>query len=120
MRIFSLDHVALVVSDLGASCRFYGDQLGLSLITRPAFDFAGAWFALGPAQALHLIMGEPVVCSRSHFALQVASIEEVEEFLRLRGVSYRPPRLRPDGAWQIFVYDPDGYRIELTDCSSRI
>ena len=52
----------------------------------------------------------------THFAVQVGSIEEA--VLRRNGVTYRPRKHRPDGAWQIFLADPDGHLIELTDLSS--
>ena len=61
MKILQLNHVALHVSDLAASCRFYEQVLGVTQIDRPAFDFAGAWYELSPAtpqaprQELHLI-----------------------------------------------------------------
>ena len=37
--------------------------------------------------------------------------------LRRNGVAYRPRKHRPDGAWQIFLADPDGHLMELTDLS---
>jgi len=36
-----------------------------------------------------------------------------ETFLSETGVDYLPRRTRPDGAFQIYVTDPDGYFIEL-------
>ena len=45
----------------------------------------------------------------THFAVQVGSIEEAEAVLRRNGVAYRPRKHRPDGAWQIFLADPDDH-----------
>jgi hypothetical protein len=36
-----------------------------------------------------------------------------EAFFSETGVDYLPRRTRPDGAFQIYVTDPDGYFIEL-------
>jgi catechol 2,3-dioxygenase-like lactoylglutathione lyase family enzyme len=122
MKILQLNHVALHVSDLAASCRFYEQSLELKQIDRPAFDFAGAWYELAPAsqdaprQELHLIARAPenaMPPRERHIALLVESIERAEAHLRSLGVLFQPPKRRPDGALQIFLRDPDGHVIEL-------
>lgn len=123
MTILELNHVAIHVADLDASIAFYRDQLGLEQIPRPAFPFPGAWFRLGDRQELHLIAGREVAAAAyndrrgSHFALQVVSMKETEATLRRNGVTHRPVKRRPDGAWQLFLNDPDGHEIEITDLS---
>jgi len=117
MKIFELNHVAIHVSDVERSCEFYREVLRLEPMKRPAFSFPGAWFRLGPEQELHII-GERVdpVFSHNrgnHYALRVDDLVPWEEHLRGRGVNYRPPKLRPDGALQLFLQDPDGHTIEL-------
>jgi len=117
MTIQELNHVAIQVDDVERSCEFYRTVLRLEPIPRPAFDFPGAWFRLGAMQELHLIgrREQPVVSgSRSnHFALRVDDIEVWERHLLKTGVEFRPKKQRPDGAWQIFLRDPDGHDIEL-------
>lgn len=91
-------------------------MLGLERLPRPAFDFPGAWFRLCKAQELHLIgnrQEELIFLKRHHFALKVQSAKEAEEQLILKGVPFTGPKLRPDGAIQLFLQDPDGYFIEL-------
>jgi catechol 2,3-dioxygenase-like lactoylglutathione lyase family enzyme len=114
--IHELNHVMIRVRDLDASIRFYGEVLGLRRIPRPAFDFPGAWFALG-AQELHLI-GDPDLTPESrqhhHFALRIDDTAVARRELEQRGwLHLRGPKSRPDGAMQLFVTDPDGYMIEL-------
>lgn len=117
MNILQLDHVAIHVEDVAASVAFYGDVLGLPALNRPAFDFPGAWFGLGTGQALHLIGGrdKPVHSSHrgTHFALQVSGLDAWEQRIIQSGATYLPRRVRPDGAQQVFVCDPDGHWIEL-------
>lgn len=117
VRVQQLNHVALSVGNLEASKRFYGDVLGLPEIARPAFAFPGAWFALGPEQQLHLIAdGAPIGAGSSrgdHFALAVPDAAAASGALQSRGVAHRGPGRRPDGAWQIFLADPDGHVVEL-------
>ncbi len=117
MEFQELNHVALLVSDLHRSCEFYLRVLKLQPMPRPAFDFPGAWFRLGKQQELHLIGGSttaPVSGSRSnHFALLTHDIDDWEKHLTSVAADYRPKKRRPDGAWQIFLRDPDGHVIEL-------
>ena len=49
----------------------------------------------------------------NHFALLTDDLDAWEEHLRQQGATYHPPRLRPDGARQIFLVDPDGHYVEL-------
>jgi lactoylglutathione lyase len=118
MIILELNHVALFVADVERSARFYRESLGLPVLPRPAFDFPGAWFRLGAQQELHLIGGRlkgPVDdhSRGGHFALQVADVAATAAELKAKGLVFRGPGWRPDGALQIFLEDPDGHLVEL-------
>lgn len=119
MKFLTLNHIALHVADLEKSIFFYQYILELPVLPRPAFDFAGAWFGLGEAQELHLIAGRQAEVNAgsrgTHFALSVSSIQEAEKFLKAKQVNYQAPKQRPDGVWQIFLEDPDGYCIEICE-----
>ena len=111
-----LNHVMIRVRDLEVSIHFYGEIFGLPRLPRPAFDFPGAWFALGK-QELHLI-GDASLPAMSHahhhFALWVDDPVAARRELEQRGwTKLRGPAPRPDGVTQVFVTDPDGYVIEL-------
>lgn len=117
MQILELNHVALHVQDLEAARQFYREVLRLESLPRPPFDFPGAWFRLGQTQELHLI-GERTAPVQSHhrgnhFALRVDDLDPWENHLRAMQADFRPRKLRPDGAGQIFLADPDGHIIEL-------
>ena len=117
MKIYELNHVAIHVKDVEASCEFYRNVLQLEPMPRPAFTFPGAWFRLGENQELHIIgeRDEPVFAHNrgNHYALRVENLDEWERHFRNHQVEYRPRKLRPDGAQQIFLRDPDGHVIEL-------
>jgi catechol 2,3-dioxygenase-like lactoylglutathione lyase family enzyme len=117
MNTTDLNHVALHVSNLEMSMEFYGKKLGLEEIARPDFDFPGAWYRLGELQELHLIAGRTGAVSSStrgsHFALGVPDMDEAESFLAERGIDNTSRQIRPDGAFQIYIEDPDGYWIEF-------
>ena len=117
MGTLQLNHVAIHVADVPRSVAFYRDVLRLAEIPRPAFSFPGAWFRLGNDQELHLIGDSqyPVVDQHrgNHYALLIDDVEEWERHLAGVGASHLPRRIRPDGAYQIFLTDPDGHYIEL-------
>ena len=109
--------MALHVADVERSCDFYARVLELKRLPRPAFDFPGAWFQLGATQELHLIgeRTEPVTSGNrgNHYALLIDDMDEWESHLNELGIEYRARVTRPDGAFQIFLKDPDGHSIEL-------
>ena len=117
METRELNHVAIHVEDVEKSIVFYRDVMGFEPLPRPAFDFPGAWFRLGQVQELHIIgdRTDPVHSHNrgDHYALEVDSIRDAESELIAKGAAFREPKQRPDGAWQIFLKDPDGHVIEL-------
>jgi catechol 2,3-dioxygenase-like lactoylglutathione lyase family enzyme len=129
VQVRHIDHVTLVVKDVDASRRFYVGLLGMTEVPRPAFPFDGAWFKAG-ATLIHLIReheqsgpaGFPVeVLRRSsrnhHFAFEVDDARAAAERLKAVGVELLDDaKLRPDGAIQVFLTDPDHHVVEL--CST--
>jgi glyoxylase I family protein len=121
LDVESLHHVSLVVTDLERARRFYRDDLGLTEIPRPPFDFPGAWFGIGEAQ-LHLIVhpchktlrGTRAIDSRDgHFALRVKSYRRTREWLSQKGYEMKMNPQSPTGWPQLFITDPDGNVIEF-------
>ena len=117
MTLLELNHVALHVKDVEKSCEFYEKVLRLPRMKRPDFNFPGAWFRLGAHQELHLIGNRKLAVNSNdrgnHYALMVDDMDAWEDFFKENNIEYLPRRTRPDGAFQIYVTDPDGYFIEL-------
>ena len=119
LTISAFNHVALQVSDIERSTDFYANVLDLQEIPIPAFDYPVRWFSLGGNRELHLIgraeKGASTGLRGNHFALEVTDILQAEKHLQTMGVEYMPIKLRPDGARQLFLTDPDGHYIELCE-----
>ena len=131
MKIEALHHVALGVTDLERSRRFYRDILGLEEIARPPFDFPGAWFATGPSQHIHLIVhphstfrtGKALDNRDGHFAVRVPSYRQTVAYLLSKGYRqdaagdpFQRMILQPQataGFPQIYILDPDRNVIEI-------
>eukprot|EP00929_Paragymnodinium_shiwhaense_P069474 TRINITY_DN35032_c0_g1_i1.p1 TRINITY_DN35032_c0_g1~~TRINITY_DN35032_c0_g1_i1.p1 ORF type:complete len:555 (-),score=82.77 TRINITY_DN35032_c0_g1_i1:16-1680(-) len=135
--IESVNHIALIVEDVGRSLSFYTDVMGFQQIRRPNFDRHGAWLTVGNTE-LHLIKGKPVVHSGedlivSHIALDTKRPLEVLEKLIEWDIPFRQNVSVPDPikaranrkedfsssegkVTQFFVRDPDGYYLEICNC----
>jgi catechol 2,3-dioxygenase-like lactoylglutathione lyase family enzyme len=123
-----IQHVGLVVSDLGRSRRFYREALGLEEVPRPPnFTFSGAWFRFGGYE-LHLLAeehttggaGQPDAGGAGaerglthHLAFEVDDLDAACAGLADAGVPLAGgPMPRGDGVTQVFFLDPDGYVLE--------
>lgn len=117
MKSLQLNHVAIHVAEVPRSVEFYRSVLQLEPLPRPAFSFPGAWFRLGIDQELHLIGDAqyPAIAQHrgNHFALLIDDVDAWQQHLKAVGAQHLPRRIRPDGAYQIFLADPDGHFIEL-------
>ena len=122
ITILSYNHVGLAVKDLKTSVAFYREIIGLSPLDVPDNLLSiRRWFKIAPGQELHLLLGRenPVANNdknSAHFALSIPtnSADEIEAFLKEKSVPYHRQK-RFDGAFQIYVTDPDGYVIELNE-----
>jgi glyoxylase I family protein len=121
MTVTTLHHVAVCVTDLARSKRFYAGVLGLVEIERPTLSVEGAWYGLANGQ-LHLIVHPPTRTLRGttdidvadgHLALRISNYDEALAHLQTHGIKVldRPHNATP---WkQIYFTDPDGNVIEL-------
>lgn len=122
IEIQGYNHVGLYVKDLRESAKFYREIIGLKPVDVPDNLVAiRRWFQIAPNQQLHLLLGrnEPVTNNDKnggHFSLTIPkySADKIETFLKEKGLAYVRQK-RFDGAFQIYVTDPDGYVIELNE-----
>lgn len=130
MEIAAIHHVSLTVTDLERSRAFYREILGLAEIARPPFPFPGAWFQVGAAQQLHLIVhtrptfrDKPLDTRDNHVAVRVPGFQDTLDFLHGKG--FREEAAADDpwkmivqpyataGFPQIYICDPDRHVIEI-------
>ena len=140
LKIGTLHHVSLPVSNIKEAREFYRDVLGLEEDPgRPNFPFEGAWFKLGD-RTLHLIVPTPdehptfrtekaIDSHDTHFAIRVPSFSDAIAYLESKGFRQtadrnpvptvadpRPMRVNAAGLAgfpQIYILDPDRNVIEI-------
>ena len=129
MRIL---HTMIRVGNLDLSLAFYTDVLGMKLISRKdypdgKFTLAFVGFGTNPEQAeLELtynwgVESYELGSGYGHIALGVDGIYEVCERIRAAGgkITREPGPMKHGTTVIAFVQDPDGYKIELIEQSSR-
>mgnify|MGYP002623290700 CR=1 FL=1 len=124
MKIQTLDHIALIVKDIEASVKWYEDVIGLKKIYEgqwggvPTFVVVkgtGTGLALFPATTDNPKAkpdGDYLVVD--HFAFRVSGedFEEAKKILPEKGIVIRIAD--HEIAKSIYMFDPDGYQVELT------
>lgn len=113
-------HVALRVSDVSRSKRFYGDVFGMAPVWEP--DDKTAYLSSGSDNlALHQVDdvagGDRRSQSLDHLGFLVASPEAVyaaAEAVRARGERIlQEPRRHRDGSHSFYMADPDGVVVQV-------
>jgi lactoylglutathione lyase len=125
-------HVMLRVGDLDRSIAFYTDVLGMTLLRRKDYAegrFTLAFLGYGPeseATVLELTHNWDTPAyelgtAYGHLALGVDDIHGACDHIAERGGRVvRPPGPMKHGSTVIaFIEDPDGYKVELIQLSSR-
>ncbi len=123
-----LAHVCIGATDLAKTERFYVDLLAME----KAFDFVragqriGFYLRAGESTFIEVFAehGEPDFERPliKHFCLEVEDLEAVIAALQSKGLEISEKKLGGDGAWQAWITDPSGVRIELmqySDSSSQ-
>lgn len=120
-----LNHIALSVSQLERSFRFYQDVIGLDTIPEPFHDKRHVWFAVSEHAHLHLIQNPPPIeipSKNTHLCFSVPDVNTFVSVLKNRKIAFedwpgKPSAIttRTDGIHQIYLQDPDGYWIEIND-----
>lgn len=114
-----MHHVSFAVADLESSKKFFCGVLGLPEDERPAFNFPGAWLAVGDRQ-IHLIADENAgrapgerISRGDHLAMEVDDLNVVKARLRDCGIEFVEGGNERLGMSQAFCSDPDGHTIEF-------
>ncbi|MCD8013266.1 MAG: VOC family protein [Lachnospiraceae bacterium] len=124
MKLSSIHHVAIIVSDYELSRDFYVNKLGFDVVRENYRETRKDWKLDLRCGNIELeIFGEsnppkrvsrPEACGLRHLAFQVESVEETVKELEAVGIECEP--IRTDdftGKKMTFFADPDGLPLEL-------
>lgn len=136
LPLSSFNHVAKEVLSLEKSRHFYVEILGFTEVPRPPFDSEGYWL-YGYGLSLHLVetttpeerkevkMRRIMHFSKAlprvdHIAFITTDVSFVKKVLDDARVFYKEDCPKDTGIRQIFLFDPDGNVIEISNCSPDV
>lgn len=119
-------HTMVRVKDIEKSLEFYGELIGLKLVSEKRLDDCTLYFLSDEIGEVQIELtyndktpeeGYKLGTGFGHFAFQVDSMDEVTKKLKEMGYKYlyEPFQLSAVGSTIAFVKDPDGYEIEFIE-----
>jgi len=117
MAISAMNHFTVLTDDVPRTVHFYCNLLGLADGARPDLGFPGAWLYAGDAAILHIVGGQareklkPGVID--HMAFSAKGLAETLAMLITYNIEHTCRRQTGTGIWQVFLFDPNGARVEL-------
>ena len=125
MKLTTIHHIAIIVSNYAVSRDFYVNKLGFSVIRENYREDKKDWkldLQINPTTELEIFAPEnpprrpsyPEACGLRHLAFAIDNIEETVRELQSRGIQCES--IRTDtftGKKMTFFADPDGLPLEL-------
>ena len=111
VRIKTINHVGIPVSDRKKALPFYRDLLGLEVIPSMETGSWLVWMETADHTMVHAVEQAPI----PHFAFEVEDFDAALEAVRAAGIEIiKGPVERLDGQRAFYCFDPDGNRLEFT------
>ena len=125
MKLSSVHHIAIIVSDIEKARKFYVDKLGFEVIRENYRKERNDWkldLRVDEHSELEIFaeknppkrVNRPEACGLRHLAFRVESVEEAVKELAEMGIECEP--IRTDsftGEKMTFFFDPDGLPLEI-------
>ena len=122
IKITRINHVGIPISNRKKTLPFYRDVLGLNVIPSQVDGDTVIWTQLADGAMIHPIEpgeGNERNPASWHVAFQVEDIDAAREKMVELGFEITSEGERHDGQRFLFVFDPDGNRIEMTTENNR-
>jgi catechol 2,3-dioxygenase-like lactoylglutathione lyase family enzyme len=130
VALTGMEHYLVLTSDLDATRDFYQDALGMTQGFRPQLGFPGYWMYIGATPVIHIAEWNtytahsngkdiPVTAPAAstgafdHVAFNAEDSVSVVARLERHGVTPARNLVSKSGMRQLFVFDPNGVKIEI-------
>ncbi len=137
MPLSHLEHFLVQAADLERTSEWYVRILGMRQGPHPDFKFPVVWLYLGDEPVIHMcegganappnrktylgqeseaIYGTGIV---DHVAFRASGLPEMIAHLKQEGISFNQRMVSDQGLYQLFLFDPNGLKIELNFANSE-
>jgi catechol 2,3-dioxygenase-like lactoylglutathione lyase family enzyme len=131
MPLSHLEHFLLQTADMEKTREWYVKVLGMRVGPSPDFKFPVFWLYLGDKDVVHVTEGGKGVSANrkkyvgqqsqaiegsgviDHLAFRATGLRGMMDHLKALGVDFKQRRVDDQGLYQLFMFDPNGVKIEL-------
>jgi len=131
VALTQVDHFLIQTADLAKTRDWYVRTLGMTEGSHPDFKFPVVWLYIGEKDVLHLCEGGANVSENrkkylgqqseavsgsgvvDHIAFRAHGLADTMTHLRSLGVDFNRRMVSDQGLYQLFMFDPNGVKIEL-------
>jgi catechol 2,3-dioxygenase-like lactoylglutathione lyase family enzyme len=137
MPLSHIEHFLLQTADMEGTRRWYVDVLGMRVGPNPDFKFPVFWLYLGDKDVVHVTEGGKGVSENrrkyvgqqsdavsgtgvvDHIAFRATGLRDMIEHLKKLNVDFKQRRVDDQGLYQLFMFDPNGVKVELNYASDE-
>jgi len=131
MPLQHLEHYLVQTVDFPGTVRWYQEILGLMPGPTPNFGFPVQWMYIGGRDVLHITHGGSKATENrkiyltqtststhgsgviDHVGFRCMGLRDTIRSLKEKGVEFRQRRVDDQGLYQLFLFDPNGVKVEL-------
>jgi len=126
-----IEHVLIQTADIASTVDWYTRVLGMTAGHTPDFRFPVQWLYLGDRDVVHVTEGGAATSENrkryvgqqsealsgtgviDHVAFRCTGLKDMLAHLRGLGVDFRERQVDDQGLYQLFLFDPNGIKVEL-------
>ncbi|AZG09961.1 hypothetical protein EGT29_20040 [Pigmentiphaga sp. H8] len=131
MPLQYIEHYLVQTEDFEGTVHWYQHVLGMAPGPTPDFGFPVQWMYLGDRDVLHITHGGRKTTDNrkrylgqqseqtsgsgviDHIGFRCSGLHDMMAGLRARQVDFRQRRVNAQGLYQLFLFDPNGVKVEL-------
>jgi catechol 2,3-dioxygenase-like lactoylglutathione lyase family enzyme len=132
-----IEHFLLQTSDMEATREWYTNVLGMRVGPSPDFKFPVFWLYIGDKDVIHVCEGGAGVSENrkkylgqhsqatsgsgvvDHIAFRATGLRDMIAHLKKLKVDFNQRQVDDQGLYQLFMFDPNGVKIELNYAASE-